>query len=644
MDARTGTLVEQRVTEEKAELLLRRRASLVIGVLTATLLGSAGALAYSTHHAAKLDQNAISIATNASPAITHLTAALGDLLRIQIRANTVVRRMSHDASADLTSFEESLVHLDRELAAYRAIPFYTGEADQFSEAQASVRAVKAAVATLVSCVDAHDAHGAETALIHGLAPALARADAIIERLIFFNTKQQAALSEAIPAMRDRAARVGFAFEGFTAFFGMILMTLVVRGARQHASALEERRRLAETRQLDLAAFTATLQSILRATAMISDLMTSSARLEPMLRATAEQARSIAGADYCAVGRGDDPEQPFDPWIVAGANDADVEAAPHPTGPLADVMRESRPVRIQNVAKPRTLLGLRAQGPALGPFLGVSIRHAGHKVATLYLARVAGAAEFREDDERATELLATHVGIALDNARLYNEAQAATHAREDLLAVVSHDLKSPLTTIRLSTERLSKNLTGTEEELTTRIARAAARMTDLIGDLLRAAQIEAGRFTVAAQPHPVAPLLLEASEMFALAAAERQVRFIRDADPTLVVSAERPLLLRVFANSIGNALKFTPPSGTIRLAAERSGDLIHFSVADTGRGIDPEALPHLFDRYWQQERTDRRGSGLGLFIAKGIVEAHGGKIWIESELGKGTTVHFTARAA
>jgi signal transduction histidine kinase len=111
-----------------------------------------------------------------------------------------------------------------------------------------------------------------------------------------------------------------------------------------------------------------------------------------------------------------------------------------------------------------------------------------------------------------------------------------------------------------------------------------------------------------------------------------------------VLCERGLILRVLANLVGNAIKFSSAGSSISLGEEAAADQIMFSVADTGPGIPAEHLPHAFDRYWQQQGTDRRGSGLGLYIAKGIVEAHGGRIWIESSPGRGTTVRFTIPAA
>jgi signal transduction histidine kinase len=115
-------------------------------------------------------------------------------------------------------------------------------------------------------------------------------------------------------------------------------------------------------------------------------------------------------------------------------------------------------------------------------------------------------------------------------------------------------------------------------------------------------------------------------------------------PGLTVSADRERVFRVISNLVGNAIKFTPEGGSIRLRVDKPDVEVVFSVSDTGPGIAPDLLPHVFSRYWQAKSSGREGAGLGLYIAQGIVQAHGGRIWVESELGRGTTFFFTLRAA
>lgn len=267
---------------------------------------------------------------------------------------------------------------------------------------------------------------------------------------------------------------------------------------------------------------------------------------------------------------------------------------------------------------------------------------GHNVANPFLAREPGQPPFSAQDERSADLLAGYVAVAIENATLYDGALAARRAREDLLATVSHDLKNPLNAIKLSTRALAgRTESDKAKQSVARIDRAADRMFGLISDLLDAAKIEAGVLRAAPQPADASALIDSAVEMLRVIAADKGIQLVA-AGPseTSLVLCERNLILRVFGNVIGNAIKFSSPGCSVAIEAEADATFVRFSVADTGPGIPPEHLPHAFDRYWQEQGSDRRGSGLGLYIAKGIVEAHGGRIWIESTPGRGTTVRFT----
>jgi signal transduction histidine kinase len=258
----------------------------------------------------------------------------------------------------------------------------------------------------------------------------------------------------------------------------------------------------------------------------------------------------------------------------------------------------------------------------------------------------GALPFYPDEHRhflETEslLLAGYVGVSISNYRLYNEAMTAKRAREDLLATVSHDLKNPLNTIRISTHLLRRSTDTGTLDLAERIDRTAERMTRLIGDLLDASKIEAGVLGTAPRPEAAGALVDSAIDLFRLLAGEKSIQLLSQVPSSIhAVVCERDLVLRVFSNLIGNAIKFSPEGTPIVVAAKPVPGEVQFSVSDSGPGIPAGHLPHVFDRYWQEKGGDRRGSGLGLYIAKGIVEAHGGRIWLESAPGRGTTIFFT----
>jgi signal transduction histidine kinase len=169
------------------------------------------------------------------------------------------------------------------------------------------------------------------------------------------------------------------------------------------------------------------------------------------------------------------------------------------------------------------------------------------------------------------------------------------------------------------------------------------MNRLIHDLLDISALDAGRLELERQPLGVPALLQEALESMAELAQEKPATVERElapADEALEVDGDRDRLLQVFSNLIGNAIKFGEPGGRVVVRAQRRPGAIEFSVADGGPGIAPEHLPHLFDRFWRVRGRQRDGTGLGLWIVKGLVEAHGGRVSVATELGKGSTFSFT----
>lgn len=249
-----------------------------------------------------------------------------------------------------------------------------------------------------------------------------------------------------------------------------------------------------------------------------------------------------------------------------------------------------------------------------------------------------------DDVRLLTELARHGSLAIDNARLYSDSQQALRAREEVLAIVSHDLRNPLNAVTLGASLLktSSSLSDEDREQLDIIAISGARMARLIEDLLDVTRLEGGK-KLPIQPQSVKPssLLAEASDLFRSQAAASSVDLDFEAGDDLpAVHADRHRILQVISNLIGNALKFTPAGGTIRVSATRQDGSILFTVTDDGPGIPRENLGDIFNPYWQGKRAERLGAGLGLPIAKGIVEAHGGRIWVESQPGKGTRFFFT----
>ena len=233
------------------------------------------------------------------------------------------------------------------------------------------------------------------------------------------------------------------------------------------------------------------------------------------------------------------------------------------------------------------------------------------------------------------------------SRMYADAEASIDAREQVLKIVSHDLRNPLHTISMCASLLLELPMPPEKqaEHLRRIKRAGERMNRLVQDLLDVAKLEAGRVAISARPVVVAPLVREAYEMLAPLAAEKEVKLeTLVADGLQPIVADEGRVLQVLSNLVGNAVKFTPAGGRIVIRAEDAPGGVRFSISDTGQGMSPEQLSQIFGRFWQANPADRRGIGLGLSIAKGIVEAHGGRIWVESQPGAGTTFYFTLSAS
>jgi signal transduction histidine kinase len=267
--------------------------------------------------------------------------------------------------------------------------------------------------------------------------------------------------------------------------------------------------------------------------------------------------------------------------------------------------------------------------------------------------------YGDDDLQMAQELADRAGLAVDNAHLFEEARRAARLREDMLAMVSHDLRSPLATIVFRVSGLRSEPSSTDEARMLGslavIERSCQGMLRLVNDLLDLGSIQSGRLTLERNPCRVDVLLREALELSTGPARAKNIHLHHhSAVFGTEVLCDRGRILQVLTNLLGNAIKFSPRGGAVALDAERIGDEIVCHVSDTGPGIRDEDLPHLFEQYWSgapagtaQNRAPQgeasspgppatRGTGLGLYISKGIVEAHGGRIRVKSRVGMGAT--------
>jgi signal transduction histidine kinase len=245
------------------------------------------------------------------------------------------------------------------------------------------------------------------------------------------------------------------------------------------------------------------------------------------------------------------------------------------------------------------------------------------------------------EDQLLKQLAVLSSVCSDSLVLLDAAARAIRARDDVMAVVSHDLRAPLNNVRLGANLLREGAEPHVVPVLERIERNVTHMTRLVDDLVDMVRLEAGRLQVNPTPENVHELMHAASHLVTEQASVNQLHLqVLDCASHLAVHADRDRVLQVLANLLGNAVKFTSPGGSIELGAHDDGTFVRFTVRDTGRGISPEEGDRVFSRFWQSDPKKRRGLGLGLYIAKGLIQAQGGKLWYESKPGEGTCFSFT----
>jgi signal transduction histidine kinase len=241
---------------------------------------------------------------------------------------------------------------------------------------------------------------------------------------------------------------------------------------------------------------------------------------------------------------------------------------------------------------------------------------------------------------------TDLSLQIERAR----ADSALANRDDFLGMVSHDLRNLLNGIVLSAGLVASNVQPDDERGKTtllgtqRIERYASRMVRIIGDLVDISSIDAGKLAVATSKANARDLVVEAVETWSPHAAAKRTELKAGPTAAVSVSVDHDRILQVFGNLVTNAVKFSPEGTTIVVAAKLQDGNVCFSVADQGPGIPADQREAIFERFWQVGANDRRGLGLGLYISRCLVDAHGGRLWVESHDGAGSTFYFTVPAA
>jgi signal transduction histidine kinase len=285
------------------------------------------------------------------------------------------------------------------------------------------------------------------------------------------------------------------------------------------------------------------------------------------------------------------------------------------------------------------------------YLSTPLVHGGETIGAMSL-HFKEAAAVGASDRTFTLLLAQAAATALYRAQSYDSeldkrrhAEMLAQAREDVLGVVAHDLRNPLNLILMTTELLiDEELTPERRKEMLGIAtRAAKQMNRLIDDLLDHVRLQAGKLSLDVEDVSVDTIFKQAEETFRPLAERRHLHFEAAAQNGVMVRADLTRVSQIVGNLIGNAIKFTPEQGSVKLRAAPDDKLVVFQIVDDGPGIAPDNISHLFDNFWQARKSDHRGVGLGLAIVKELVEAHGGKIWVESTVDHGSTFSFSLPA-
>jgi signal transduction histidine kinase len=272
---------------------------------------------------------------------------------------------------------------------------------------------------------------------------------------------------------------------------------------------------------------------------------------------------------------------------------------------------------------------------------------GRPLGALTLVTAASGQQYDRGDLMLFRSLADQAALALSSARLYGAVERARMQREELVAMVSHDLKSPLNILGFALAILGEEGIPKEKKAQQLgiMRRALAQMEELTNNLVDAARIDAGQFSVSPVPQDASALAHEALKRAEPLAEKRSVALETDGlDGLPTILADRRRLMQVFANVLENAISFTPAGGRVCLRAFAREDAVCFEVEDSGPGLEPELMEHVFDRFWQARHSGQAGAGLGLAIARGIVNAHGGTIGVRSADVSGAVFYFSISRA
>ncbi len=374
--------------------------------------------------------------------------------------------------------------------------------------------------------------------------------------------------------------------------------------------------------------------------------------ETVLQTVVDCARRLVGARYgaLAVVRA---EGRIEKFVTSGIErSAQERIGPLPTGKgiLGQLLTEGKPLRLADLTQHPLFTGFPEHHPNMKSFVAVPIAIRGKVIGNLYLTEKEDGDEFSLEDERALVTLAAQAAVAIDNARLYAREHAAVERlreldqlKTDFVSTVSHELRSPIASLHAYAKILADHRADLDlrkqEEILDQMEAQADHLVELVEDVLHVSRIDSGRLEVLLQPTDLAALIDEVANEVRASLSDHDV-VVSPAGGLSVVRADPGLLRQAVGNLVDNAAKYSPAATTVEIAWQEvpARGEVWVTVADEGIGIAPEDTSKIFEKFSRirSEHTDRiSGTGLGLYIAKSIVEAHGGRIWVESERGRGS---------
>jgi signal transduction histidine kinase len=395
---------------------------------------------------------------------------------------------------------------------------------------------------------------------------------------------------------------------------------------------------------------AALERILK----ISQIITSTLQLEPLLQTITQAATELTDTEASSIMLVDKNTGELRFEAVSGSKREEVKRVAVPLeGSIAGwIVSEGKPLLIPDVRQdPRFYTQVdKTTDFETRSILGVPLQVRGKVIGALEALNKTGDGVFSQDDIHTLSTLAAHAAIAIENARLmaeiqkaYDELSELDQLKSEFVAIASHELQTPLTVILGYASFLKQEATGAASEQVDAVLQSALRLRSLIDDMVNLRHIETGEAELELEQFSLNGLVITITEEFtSLAEARKQNVGIKLATQPPIVEADRQKLRLVLANLLSNATKFTPEGGRIQVVVETKGNEAWVSVRDTGIGISPRKQERIFDRFYQVEPSLTRrfeGIGMGLSIAKGMVELHGGRIWVESVEGMGSSFTF-----